>query len=124
MGVAVALVAFTLGVVTATVTRNDVGRAPAIDVARDLGVALPVEQQPAFTDGKITTDEVKQATERLGSCAAAAGVTGFKIELTGDSYTAEWSLDADTQTVEACQRRHFDATYQVWLAQALSQPNR
>jgi len=112
-----AVVAFGLGVVVGGTRGDDVGSPPAIDLAREVGLALPLDQQPAFSDGEITRAEVERAMERLTACVEAGGVGGFRIELAEDgNYSSEWST-SDANTVEMCRRQQFEATYLVWQRQ-------
>lgn len=109
------LVGFFLGVVLAD---GDVGQPPAIDMAREAGLALPIEQQPAFVDGVITRPEVEEAIERLTTCAEAAGVTGFVAAVSdeGTDFHMEHS-GGNRNAVELCRLKHFQATYTVWSQQ-------
>jgi hypothetical protein len=112
-----AIVAFGLGAVVGGTRSDDVGSPPAIDLAREVGLALPLDQQPAFSDGEITRAEVERAMERLTACVEAGDVSGFRIELAEDgSFSSEWS-SGDANTVEMCRLRHFEATYLVWQRQ-------
>lgn len=92
------------------------GRSPAIDVARDMGLALPLDQRPAFADGVITRDDVEEAIERLVDCVEAAGGIGFRAELGQDGSLATELASGDWHAVESCRMKHFEATYRVWLS--------
>lgn len=108
-------VGFVLGVV---LVDGDVGQPPAIDIAREVGLALPIEQQPAFDDGMITRPEVEDAIERLTACAEEQGVTGFAAALAdeGTDFQMEY-LGGSRSAVELCRLKHFEATYMVWSQQ-------
>jgi hypothetical protein len=99
-------------------TDGDIGQPPAIDMAREVGLALPIEQQPAFADGVITKPEVEEAIERLTECAEAEGVTGFLAGLAdeGTDFHMEYS-SGNRDAVELCRLKHFQATYTVWSQQ-------
>lgn len=92
-------------------------RGPAIELARELGLALPVEQRPAFADGVITTEEVEAAIDRFVACVEAAGGVGFRVHL-GEDGSLSTSLESgDFDEVNRCRIRHFEATYAVWWRQ-------
>lgn len=114
----VGIVAFGLGFVVGSSQGGDVGSPPAIDLAREVGLALPLDQQPAFADGEITRDEVEIALQRLIACADAENVGGFLAELNEDGdYSFEWSSSDDGGAVQMCQLQQFDATFHIWQRQ-------
>jgi hypothetical protein len=108
-------VGFVLGLLLAD---SNAGQPPAIDIAREVGLALPIEQQSAFADGVITRPEVEDAIERLTACAEEGGVTGFVASLAdeGTGFHLE-HLGEMRNVVELCRLKHFEATYMVWAHQ-------
>lgn len=91
------------------------GQPPAIEVARDMGMALPLAQHDAFADGVITRGEVEDAMERLRDCAEARDVGGYtELDEAGGVSSFFLSTD-DTRAVESCRLQEFDATYRVWV---------
>jgi hypothetical protein len=118
----VALAAGGIGFLLGSVMPDGVvGQPPAIDMAREFGLALPIEQQPAFADGVVTRPEVEDAIGRLTACAQAEGVTGFLAALAdeGTDFHMEYSSSGYGNAVELCQLKHFQATYTVWSQQEL-----
>lgn len=108
-------VGFMLGLLVAD---RNVGQPPAIDIAREVGLALPIEQQPAFADGVITRPEVESAIERLTACAEEGGVTGFVASLADDGTDFHLEHSGEMRNVvELCRLKHFEATYMVWTHQ-------
>ncbi len=120
--VAVAAACFGLGLLVGRDLAEDpVGRSPAIDIAMELGFALPVEQQPAFADGVITEDEVRQAADRFEACVETEQVAGFEFEFRGrDGFGMSYNDHDDYDAVQACETRHFEASYNVWRWQDLN----
>jgi len=117
-----ALVAFGIGLLVGlSLADGDIGQPPAIEMARKVGLALPIAQQPAFADGVITRAEVEDAIERLTDCAGSQGVTGFAAALAaeGTDFHLEY-LDGSRVAVELCRLEHFEATYTVWSQQERS----
>lgn len=99
---------------------GDVGQPPAIEMAREIGLALPVAQQPAFADGVITLAEAEGALERLTDCAESQGVTGFAADLADEGTDFEMEYLGGGNAVELCRSEHFEATYRVWSQQERS----
>ena len=119
--VSVAVIGFGLGIFAGLALADDpVGQSPAIDLARDLGLALTVEQQPAFADGVITEDEVGEAGDRFEACVEAEEVAGFQFDFRGqDGWSTSYSDTGDFQAVEECKIRHLKASYNVWRLQTM-----
>lgn len=117
-----ALAALGVGfVVGLSLADGDVGQPPAIEMAREAGLALPIVQQPAFADGVITRAEVEAAIQRLSDCAESRGVTGFTTDLAGEGTDFQMEyLTGSQNTVELCRLQHFEATYTVWSRQEQS----
>lgn len=117
-----ALVAFGVGLLVGlSLAGRHVGQPPAIEMAREVGLALPIQQQPAFADGAISRAEIEGAIERLAGCVEARGVTGFTAALVdeGTGFHME-SLGGSQIAVELCRLEHFEATYTVWSQQERS----
>lgn len=114
-----ALAAFGVGLLVGlALADGDVGQPPAIEMAREVGLALPIAQQPAFSDGVITRAEVEAAMERLTDCAESQGVTGFAADLAdeGTDFHMEYSTGSQS-AVELCRLQQFEATYTIWSQQ-------
>lgn len=116
-----ALLALAGGFWLGRATAPEATEGPAIDAARNIGVAIPTAQLPAFSDGEITLDEVRVAHERFIDCVEEGGVgDGFSSSI-DDSGSFEVSWDeqptpAESQLVGACQIDHLDATRQTFVA--------
>lgn len=118
-----ALLAFSVGLLVGlSLADGDVGQSPAIEMAREVGLALPIAQQPAFADGVITRAEAEDALERLTGCVESQGVTGFAAALAGEGtdFSMEWRDGSMGGAVELCRLEHFEATYRVWSQQERS----
>lgn len=115
-GVVAAAVFLGLGFALGARFGDGVGSSPAIDIARESGFALPLDQQPAFTDGEITREELEAAGERLTVCVESAGVTGWTLTLRDDGFSSSYLSD-DGWMVERCRIQHFNATQFVWQVQ-------
>ncbi len=118
LGMAVAIAAaFSIGRATAP----EVGTGPAIDVARRIGVAMPVAQQPAFADGEITIEEVKAAHQRFVDCVERTGpVAAFESSIddqamTDISYEPSGTPNGE-ELVRNCRIEHLHATQYTFLA--------
>ena len=96
---------------------------PAISLARDIGVALPLAQYDAFADGVIEFAEVESAADRLRTCVSDGGVTIFTFTVGGGGYQASHSGDeGDFRIIERCRVEHFHATYRVFQMQSTPTP--
>lgn len=121
--VVAAVALFGLGFAIGDRSGNGEGMAPAIDIARELGYALPLDQRPAFADGEITQEEVEAAGERLTTCVESEGVAGWHFTMDEEGYSSSYQSNDDGWVVELCRIQHFRATYDVWRAQELPSPD-
>lgn len=88
---------------------------PALGLAQSAGVAIPAEQEAAFFDGVVTTEEVRRAAERFESCAIEAGAQGFGIEVSDFGW--EVTVNEHLPAVTECENRYFRATALIWSFQ-------
>ncbi len=95
---------------------------PAYSIAQSAGLALPAEQEKAFYDGVITSEEREEAASRFEACAIEAGVVGFTLTLHDVGWEASFTSTPDNAVI-VCEVRHFKATNVVWGAQSRSGPN-
>ena len=107
------------GFVAGWMSSADVGAPPAIGIARQLGVALPEPQIPAFADGIITPQEIIAAHDRFSTCVELAGFAeGFSSVLESDGsmrISIATPVDAATyRAVEQCRIEHVAATRDVF----------
>lgn len=113
------------GFLAGRISASEVGGSPAIDVARELGVAIPEAQLPAFSDGIVTFSEVAEAYERFVACVGGQEAAGFSSSLDQDgslTMRIEGQDDVLQRLVLACQIEHLEATRQVYLT-ANQQPS-
>ncbi|MEA2023768.1 MAG: hypothetical protein U9N79_05675 [Actinomycetota bacterium] len=119
--VAVALATGFAAGITAVNVLDDSAGDPASTMAPDIGVALPIEQYDAFTDGVITFAEVDTAAEAVRQCVDDTGFTGYTLtttEVDGWSASYDDGIESD-RDVEHCMTRHFRATHDVYQWQKL-----
>lgn len=88
---------------------------PALGLAQNADVSIPAEQEAAFFDGFVTTEEVRQAAERFKSCAIDAGVDDFDIDVSDFGW--EVSMGEFSPAVGECETRYFRTTALVWSLQ-------
>ncbi len=88
---------------------------PALGLAQSAGVEIPDEQEAAFFDGVITTEEVREAAERFESCAVESGAQGFSIEVSDFGW--EVTMDEFSPAVGECETRYFRTTALIWSHQ-------
>ncbi len=88
---------------------------PALDLAQSAGVAIPEEQEAAFYDGVVTTEEVREAADRFETCAIDAGAQGFSIEVS--EFGWEVTVNEHSQALSECEPRHFRTTALIWTLQ-------
>ncbi len=99
----------------------ELGAPPALDLAREIGVAIPEVQLPAFSDGQITFQEVTDAVTRFRTCVVSAGhPTGWSATLEQDgSFTIsvdDPDGDSLSRAMYTCRIEHLAATQSVYAA--------
>lgn len=108
------LVAFVAGYLVAGLIDSEPSD-PALAFAQEVALALPAEQEAAFFDGEISSEEREEAADRFRQCVEDAGVTDFVLELSDDGHSI--SVGSFSRAVQVCEVRHFVATNSVYLHQ-------
>ena len=119
--VALLLLGISIGFVIGRMSAPTTGASPAIDVAREIGVAIPTVQMSAFSDGEITLRETEQAYSRFIKCVGDQGASaGFSSTLERDGSLTisiqEASDDSLQRLVYRCRIEHLEATRQVYVS--------
>ncbi len=119
--VALLLLGISIGFLTGRLSVPTTGASPAIDTAREIGVAIPEVQMPAFSDGEITLRETEQAYSRFVECVGDQGaLAGFFSTLEKDGSLTisiqEVGDDSLQRLVYRCQIEHLEATRQVYVS--------
>ncbi len=113
--------ALCLGFIAGRLSAPEEGAPPAIDIAREIGVAIPEVQLSAFSDGQITFEEVTDAVARFRTCVVDAGFpTGWSVTLEQDGSVA-FSHDNPegeglSRAMFTCRIEHLAATQSVYTA--------
>lgn len=99
----------------------EIGAPPALEIAREIGVAIPQVQLSAFSDGQITFQEVTDAFDRFRRCVVNAGFpTGWSAVLQQDGSltfsTESYGGDALSRAIYGCRIEHVAATRSVYAA--------